>query len=252
MRKIALCFLTYDNLSKPTLWKSLLEKTDNKFNVYLHNKFTFQDNDTNFDKYCIDTIVPTKWGNISLIRATLKLFEAAFQNKENEYFVLLSDKCIPLYDLNTIYHKIVSIDKNIISNSSSNNRRFSTFQDKDFFEESKFVKQGQFMILKRDSVKWFILNDYTHVFGEHFEAPDEHYFVNLCEKFNISYLNKAVTYVNWDEGDKGHPKEYFTLTEEDIKEIKNNSGYHNHVLFIRKINKDCKLPNYYNTITGKN
>ncbi len=31
------------------------------------------------------------------------------------YFILLSDKCIPLYDLDAIYEKIVELDGNLIS-----------------------------------------------------------------------------------------------------------------------------------------
>ena len=47
-------------------------------------------------KYCIKDKVKTKWADISLIKATLKLFNIAFKNENNKYFILLSDKCIPL------------------------------------------------------------------------------------------------------------------------------------------------------------
>ena len=96
---IALCFLTYDNLSQTELWNRELQKTA-LYNIYIHNKKYFCDHVTHFHDYCIDDIVPTKWGHISLIHATLNLFKEAFLTKENEYFILLSDKCIPLYNAN--------------------------------------------------------------------------------------------------------------------------------------------------------
>ena len=36
--KIALCFLTYGNLSHPELWTKFL---DSRYNVYIHNKNDF-------------------------------------------------------------------------------------------------------------------------------------------------------------------------------------------------------------------
>ena len=45
-------------------------------------------------------------GDISLVKATLNLFKEAFQKEDNKYFILLSDKCIPLYNANDIYNKV--------------------------------------------------------------------------------------------------------------------------------------------------
>ena len=36
--KIALCFLTYDNLSQPKLWYNFI---NSKYNIYIHNKDKF-------------------------------------------------------------------------------------------------------------------------------------------------------------------------------------------------------------------
>ena len=89
--KIALCFLTYNNFSQPIIWESFQYS---KYNFYIHNKENFSGT---FQKYCIKNKVPTKWGNISLVKASINLFKEAFKFEENKYFVLLSDKCIPLY-----------------------------------------------------------------------------------------------------------------------------------------------------------
>ena len=241
MKKIALCFLTINNLSKPKLWSNFLDKTD-KYNIYFHNKEKFVDNENELHKYCIEENVPTKWGDISLVHATLKLFETAFRDNENKYFILLSDNCIPLYDLNSIYEKIVELDSNLISCGPWNQNRAEKLNDKSFFLKEEFMKQSQFFLLKRTTVEWFLNNNYTHIFGKKFVCTDEHYFINLLRKFNISYLNKRIMHVSWSIGSGLHPKDYLILTQKEIDEIKRDNKY---CFFIRKINKDCILPEYY-------
>ena len=240
--KIALCFLTYDNLSQPKLWKNFI---NSKYNIYIHNKDKFTGF---FEQYCIHNKVKTKWGDISLIKATLNLFEVAFQTTENKYFVLLSDKCIPLYSANDIYNNIKNLDNNLILSYNLHRKRYNSLADKSFFNKNTFMKQNQWMILKRDTVKHFIENDYTHIFGDNFKVPDEHYFINIINKFNISFINKKITYVNWSEKSdlpkyKAKPKTYSKLTNENIENILKSGA-----LFMRKVGPECKLPSYFDTI----
>ena len=116
MQKIALCFLTYGNLSQPKLWSRIINENNDKLNVYIHNKNNFIDTEYNLERFCIkNKEEKTAWGHISLVRATLRLFEEAYKNEENVAFILLSDKCIPLYDFDFIYNKIFSMNTNIMA-----------------------------------------------------------------------------------------------------------------------------------------
>jgi hypothetical protein len=248
--KIALCFLTYGNLSQPKLWENFI---DSKYNVYIHNKNDFTGD---FKKYCIEDRIETQWGKISLVKATLKLFKTAFKNKENKYFVLLSDKCIPLYSPDKLFEKIKNLDNNLImSRKVKHRKRFKKLKDKKFFKKKKFTKQHQWMLLKRKTVKFFINNDYTDVFGDRFFAPDEHYFINIMRKYNIPYIKKQITYVNWkEESDlkthkthKKHPKTYSNLSNEIVENILKKQ-----TLFMRKVDSECKLPIYFDKIINKN
>ena len=250
-KKIALCFLTYDNLSQPVLWKNFL---NSNFNVYIHNKYYFN---SYFSKFIIKNKIQTEWGHISLVKASLILFKEAFENEDNEFFVLLSDKCIPLYSAEKIYEIITEINNNIISHHSqlfSNIPRYDKLLNKNFFKKNDFLKQSQWMVLKRDTVKFLINNDYTNHFGNDFYAPDEHYFINILKKFNIDYVNKRFIYINWnDRSDdlkyKPTPKTYSRLTNEIIENILNSE--HNY-LFMRKVSPECILPSYFDKIIYKN
>ena len=114
------------------------------------------------------------------------------------------------------------------------------------------MKQSQWMLLKRNSVKFFIENDYTYIFGDPFRIPDEHYFINIMNKFNISFINRKITDVNWKENSdlkkyRKKPKTYSKLTNEMIKHILKSD-----TLFMRKVARECNLPSYFDTFTFPN
>jgi len=256
MKKIALCFLTYGNLSHPKIWKRF---ENEKFNIYIHNKNEFTGH---FDKYCLKNRIETKWASISLVKATLNLFREAYQDEENEYFILLSDTCIPLYKEDEIYNKILEIDNNIISSYSARdngysyfpnwnhkqcNQRFNSLNDKNFFNKNNFKKQHQWLLLKRETTKFFIDNDFTHIYGNRFIMTDEHYFINIMVKFNISFTNKCLTFVNRQQGSdfkkyRKFPKTYSKLTNEMVKNVLKYD-----TLFMRKVASECNLPSYFDS-----
>ena len=94
------------------------------------------------------------------------LFEEAFKDNENEYFILLSESCIPLHNFDFIYNKINSNNASIINT----------------FDENK---QHQWILLKRDLLEWFLKNKYLDDFNN-LKPPDEYYFINLIK--NLSYI----------------------------------------------------------------
>lgn len=254
--KIALCFLTYNNLSKPELWKTFI---NDNYNIYIHNKYDFEGL---FNKYCLGKRLDTKWGHISLVRASIELFKNAYEDEDNKFFILLSDKCVPLYSSNILYNEIFKLNSNIIQECNSiTHFRMNSIRD-NFIEKDNFSKASQWMILNRESVNFFINNDYTKYFERCF-SPDEHYFICLMKKFNISYINKKFTFISWvnDTRDQLYsqrkfkhrriknteipkiPKEYSNITDTEIEEILKQNTF-----FLRKVLPDCKLPSYFDSI----
>ena len=251
--KIALCFLTYGNLSQPKLWSRIFNNNSNrdKLNVYIHNKTPFVDKTYNLHKYCITNKINTEHGTKSLVEATLLLFKTALlHDNTNEYFILLSDKCIPLYNFNFIYNKIAQLNSNIISCFNGNIERYDNVNDKTFLAKDQFFKQSQWCLLKKETAKFFIENNYLHLFNDKFYALDEHYFVNICNKFDIKYENFCITYVNWcdkneDPNERDDPKTYVTLTNQMAHKIIQEKP----CFFMRKISKNCILPPYFHNIS---
>lgn len=249
MSKIAFCFLTYNNLSQPKLYNDMIINNKNKLNYYIYSKETFDDPKYNMNKYCIDNRIDTSWGTISLVKATLMLFLKAYESdEENEFFMLLSDKCVPLYDFNYIYNKIFKINSNIISiqdyTKIEHIIRYNSLVQKNFFSYDSFMKQSQWMCLNRNTIKFFLDYNFIHIFGDNSFIPVEHYFINICINFNINFHNMDITFANWHDkseniNSRPFPKTYEKITDEDVKKIKLNN---NDSLFMRKISNMCILP----------
>ena len=244
--KIAFCFLTYGNLSQSQLWNNFFPDKKNKYNIYLHNKENFVDKEYHFERNKISKIIKTKWADISLVRATLLLFKYAyFDDSDNQFFILLSDTCVPLYDFDYIYDKIITKNNSFIGQITNKKiffkREISSLKKPYFFDINSYTKQHQWIILTRKTLLFFILNDYTNIFTGSF-VPDEHYFINICNKYKISYINQCSTFVNWKEKSNNniyrpYPKTYDTLTMEQIEKIRKTP-----CLFMRKISKSCQIP----------
>ena len=235
MKKIALCFLTYGNLSKSKFWNDLLDSNLDKFNIYIHNKKKFKDN--NFEKYCLKKTVDTQWGHSSLVKATLTMFKDAIKNIDNEHFLLLSDTCIPLYPLDYIYSEIFKENNNLIyvQNKTNVARYDKKMLDKIFLKRSNFCKQSQWMCLTRNTIDFFIKKNYIKKFGKDFPILDEHYFISLIKKYNIEYKQRLLTFCKFNQKNKTHPKKYKTLDKYIIAH-KRSLG----ALFIRKIDPNCQ------------
>ena len=258
MQKIALCFLTYENLSQPKLWSKIINNNKDKLNVYIHNKKDFIDKEYNLHQYCIQNRIETSYANKSLVEATLTLFKEAYKNITNCFFILLSDKCIPLYNFEYIYKEIFSSNSNIISSipTSSipfghftNRMRYLQLTDPTFLDKKKTVKDSQWLSLNRTTVNFFIENNFLNMYSNNFYAADEHYFGNICIKFDIPYLNRKITFVNWEQksdnkNDRQYPKTYEKITHQMVEQIMDNN-----VFFLRKVSSNCILPPYFDTLS---
>ena len=239
MKKIALCFLSYGNLSKAKFWNKLLRDNSDKFTIYIHNKYDFSCK--YFSQYCLKKKINTKWGHSSLVKATLILFKEAYKNADNEYFLFLSGTCLPLFPLDYIYNEIFKENTNLINLFEKNNleRYDHSMLDKNFLDRKSFKKQyAQGMCLTRETVKFFLRKDYIYKFGVNFPILDEHYFISIIKKNNIPFKNRIVSFSNFNKDNKTHPKTYKNLNMFSINHKREKGA-----LFVRKIHCTCQNVN---------
>mmetsp|Transcript_38881 Transcript_38881/g.122521 ORF Transcript_38881/g.122521 Transcript_38881/m.122521 type:complete len:274 (+) Transcript_38881:284-1105(+) len=100
---IALLFLTYGEVNNPEAWAQWLRKEEaDKFSVYVHAK---EANKVQHDLFRRNLVkaVDTAWGRVSLVRAHLVMLREALKESKNEWFVLLSNSCLPMVSFETLF-----------------------------------------------------------------------------------------------------------------------------------------------------
>jgi hypothetical protein len=102
-KKIALCFLIYEEIYHEELWYKWLNNIDkNKYNIYIH----YKNNKPlkYFDKYKIKEHIETCCGCIGIVLAQNAILREALKDPENQHFVFLSDSCVPFKNFNYVYN----------------------------------------------------------------------------------------------------------------------------------------------------
>lgn len=243
-QKIAFLFLTKGNHNCEVAWNLFFKDIDSKlYNIYCHPKIPptqlFLKNNV------ISTIIPTKWGDISLVKATLLLLKEAYSDPLNEYFIIVSDSCIPIINFNHLYKYLFRHDKSYLYWRHIDNRidRYQklSLRLKQSIPFNNFYSQHQWMIFIRKHVKialkYNILSDFVKV-----HACDEHYFVTLFSLIGIlktECINHKTTYCDWSDKTAMHPTTFNNISNAII-----DSAHRNNTFFIRKISKCYKLSEY--------
>lgn len=238
MSKIAFLLLTYDEHNKYKDIENFLKNG----NIYVHAKFP--NNIKSYLKdYIIKDYIKTDWGKFNIVKATIKLLENAIKNKENKWFILISNSCYPVVSYETLH-------KTLNNNELSFFHRFSERDSELVLNKNKKIKlykTSQFWILNRVDVN-FILNNqkkYNHIFTNYDTkvTSDEYYFLSLLmnENKHYKYNDSATTYVRWiTYTNVTHPFIFnkLTLYDELLLTTFNNKTP---IFFIRKISENFNL-----------
>jgi len=269
-KKLAFLFLTRGDLYQTDLWEGFFPvENENLYNIYSHPKHPDKISKDSLlaEKTISDRIKNTKWGDISLVKATFRLLRHAYRDdEENKKFILLSESCIPIRNFKYIYQDlnttqtpqsyIWSYNLKTRPNHKAIGRRYKKFTGKKMISKKRYRNQSQWMILDREHVK--IILDHHLKFIKYFKnvnIPDEVYFINLLlvklngQQFRTQIVNQRKTYKIWDTEKGGsHPITFSEITPEQITEIHQlpNENYY----FLRKVSPETKLCDEIKKITA--
>jgi hypothetical protein len=239
MSKLAFLFLIYDEINHEDMWFRFFENVDkSKYNIYIHFKNSVPLK--HFEKYKLDDCIPTNYGEISLVYAQRLLLKKALNDEENHKFIFVSNSCIPLKSFDYVYNKLM-VDNNVHFDIARRESSFPRCNHLAMYMDKKDVyKSSQWCILNREA-SLICLEDITIVYYfKNVFAPEEYYFISMCKKMkNVGINNEATTFVNWDETDDEDgcsPKTYYSITEEEYRNLQNS-----YYLFARKFSKDCYI-----------
>ena len=261
--RVAFCFLTRGDLLQPALWQAFFAAAPREqYSIYSHPKEPDQVTSGVLAGTVIDERVPTRYGDISLVKASLNLFTAAYQDSaENEYFVLVSESTIPIVTFQYFHaglqvcHPRSLIGYRVPEESEEHYWRLYTVKRRTVFERA-FFYHHQWVILHRRHVELLLDHPALDLFS-YMRAPDEHYFMNvLVHLQNVpgsEILNLNATFVNWQEkqekrhfdlvsglvqGFSQHPKTYTHISAQDL-----STAWAQNCWMLRKTAPecDCKL-----------
>lgn len=233
MKKIALLFLSRQDLNHPRFWQNQLTKAKGMYSVYIHSKRPLED--PFFKKFRIDKIVETSWK--IHIAAWMVLLEKALRYTHNQKFVFVSESCLPLYPLKMLADYLLRDDTSYMGYAKpwwdkDNSRHFP------FVDQAHHFGNHEWVILNRKHAK-MILEDQT-LFPKIKNIPHSHeaYFATFfATKGLLKAFGRNPTYAVFDKKnpDGTYPYEFHLANDEEWKWILN--GWKNQSFFMRKFAK---------------
>jgi hypothetical protein len=184
--------------------------------------------DGDLKKYIIPSLVETKWGDKSIVKATLELLKEAYKNASNKWFLLCSEDYYPLVDYEDL-------------------KEYLSKQSKSIFDvlDSATNKTSQFWALTRNDVSIIMKNEskwesILKPINPKKQAADEFFFLPLLKSIDskYSFTDKKFCYVKWFSFLTKHPTTFGCLLESDKSAIEDNKS-----CFIRKT-----LPSFENEV----
>ncbi|XP_057516421.1 glycosyltransferase BC10-like isoform X1 [Amaranthus tricolor] len=212
--KIAFMFLTKGPLPLAPLWERFFKGYHGLFSIYVHALPSYNEEfppTSVFYRRHIPSQVAA-WGKMSICDAERRLLANALLDISNEWFVLLSESCIPLYNFSTIQNYIMRSKYSFIGafdDTGPYGRGRYNLNMAPEINITEWRKGSQwFEIDRRLAVT--IVEDTT--FYPKFEAfckphcyVDEHYFPTMLTiRAANSLANRSITWVDWSRGGS-HP-----------------------------------------------
>lgn len=197
--KIAFLFLTLDNTNQPELWKKYFKNNKDKYNIYCHPKNPDKVTDS-FLKNNIVDIQKTDWSHV--IEAEVSLYKEALKDKDNIYFMLVSESCIPTKTFEEFYSFLFDNKNTQISyikefgdtKEKVKYWRRKHNMDKLFNSNYRFVHHSTWYCISRHHVKKILVHPDLKKF-EQLHIGSEFFFSMLCPDKLIK--NYPITYADW-------------------------------------------------------
>ncbi|KAI4978097.1 hypothetical protein ZWY2020_014651 [Hordeum vulgare] len=239
--KIAFMFLTPGSLPFEKLWEKFLQGHEGRYSIYIHAS---REKPVHSSPLFVNREIRSEkvvWGRVSMVDAEKRLLGNALLDIDNQFFVLLSDSCIPLHTFDYIYNYLMGTNVSFVDSFLDPGPHGSGRYSIEMFPEIEhrdFRKGAQwFAITRRHAILIMADNLYYRKFKLYCKPTvgrnciaDEHYLPTLFKIVDPGGItNYSVTHVDWSEG-KWHPRSYRAA---DITyELLRNITYFNEIVHI--------------------
>lgn len=192
----------------------------------------------------------SEWGRMSMCDAERRLLANALLDISNEWFILLSESCIPLYKFSFVYHYIMKSKHSFVGafdDPGPYGRGRYNEHMAPLVNVTKWRKGSQWFEVNRKLAITIVEDTTFHPIFEQYCRPacyvDEHYFPTMLTIQAANVLaNRSITWVDWSRGG-AHPATFGRndITEEFFNRVRgghiclyNNRNSSVCVLFARK------------------
>ncbi|KQK13377.1 uncharacterized protein LOC100835983 [Brachypodium distachyon] len=251
--KVAFMFLTRGPLPLAPLWERFFRGNEGRYSIYVHALPSYRANFTSDSVFYQRQIVSkvADWGQMTLCDAERRLLANALLDISNEWFVLVSESCIPISGFNTTYEYFQNSRQSFVMAIDDPGPYGRGRYDYNMMPEVEFVqwrKGSQWFEVDRELAIQIIRDTrYYPKFNEfcrpHHCYVDEHYFHTMLSiEAPQSLANRSVTWVDWSRGG-AHPATFGRgdITEEFLRRVQtkrtclyNNRNTTTCFLFARK------------------
>jgi hypothetical protein len=246
MNGVTFCFIVTQDLNKETIWKRWLEGLDAlrfPYKVVTHCSNPEQITSPYLKKTLMNRHYPTKWGRI--LRAEWELFKYAYEHTESEWFILLSESCIPIRSPQSfvdLYSKYRS--KSIVNYSPA-------WWDVQKHNRAELRSLPREYHIGHDT--WLVLcrNDITDIKQLEFNndmlfdtcfldgsISDESMIAVWLKKANnfANTIRHKITLVDWTRTNGNNPYTFNRMEPDFIEKEMNANPFS---MFLRKVGKEC-------------
>ncbi|KAK9079830.1 hypothetical protein SSX86_001503 [Deinandra increscens subsp. villosa] len=228
--KIAFMFLTKGPLPLAPLWERFFKGHEGLYSIYIHSLPSYEakfSHKSVFYKRQIPSQV-AQWGRMSMCDAERRLLANALLDISNEYFVLVSESCIPLYNFTLTYHYISNSTYSFMGAFDDPSPVGRGRYNRNMSPEvniSQWRKGSQWFELHRNLASLIVSDTTYYPKFEAFCRPacyvDEHYFPTMLTIQAPGMIaNRSLTWVDWSRGGP-HPATFgkSDVTEEFMKKL---------------------------------
>jgi hypothetical protein len=224
--KIAFLFLTIGDLNHEYLWREYFKGNEDKYNIYCHPKDKNNVKSEWLKNYIIDKNVETSWGRT--INSILELLGEALKEKKNEFFILLSESCVPIKSFkkffNFLLNKNISFIKLQEITDYDKKARLINVKNKDNYN---LIKHSGNWTLNRHHVKKLLLKKNDTKKFLNVDSQDEFFLSIIYTK--DKFKNYEIVNRDWD---------YTRNFREKLKEVYYNiNEIHNNKKILEEYNK---------------
>ncbi|QJE96798.1 beta-1,6-N-acetylglucosaminyltransferase [Luteolibacter luteus] len=242
--RLGLLFLTRGDVNHPQIWREFLEEAPERARVFSHPKFPEQLQGGFLDGTAISEWFDTKWGDISLVRASRSLLLEALEDKTLTHFALLSESCVPIRPLPEILRRL-ELDPR--SQFGYNRPHESHAKHRERSGAAPLVPTACW----RFTSQWWLMDritavlsagvDYTGIFENMF-VPDESYFATVLamQGFPLEdgVLRRYSTWTSWEKN-AGSPTSWPEIPVGKLRDL-----FQSGALFARKFPKEADIGRY--------